>query len=458
MSRFKSPTKLPPLRLEWRTPAELADNPENWRKHPDSQTDGLTAVIGKVGWAGAALYNETTGRLIDGHARKNLPAACLVDGKIPVLVGNWTEEQEKLILLTLDPLAALAEADNDILGKLLLENQSEDAAIQALLEGLANENEIALTPEQPAADPEPQIDRAAELQKQWGTEQGQLWTIPGKAGVHRVLCGDSRDAAHVARLMAGASINVAFTSPPYASQRKYDESSGFKPIPPDEYVAWWEPLQDNVRRHLAADGSVFVNIKPHCEDGERVLYVFDLVLRMRRGWGWRFVDEFCWKNSGTPCAPQGRFKNQFEPVYQFAREPHKFRPDAVMHESARAFTNDGETNLGQEQGKPGGAVPQAEVYLGLAYPGNVVSVNVDNHGGKGTSHSAAFPVGLPSFFIAAFSDQGDLILDPFLGSGTTLIAAENLSRVCYGMEISPAYVAVILQRAADAGLSPVLEA
>ena len=81
------------------------------------------------------------------------------------------------------------------------------------------------------------------------------------------------------------------------------------------------------------------------------------------------------------------------------------------------------------------------------------------HQGRGgiTRPRAAFPVGLPSFFIAAFSDQGDLILDPFLGSGTTLIAAENLSRICYGMEISPAYVAVILQRAADAGLLPSLE-
>jgi hypothetical protein len=139
----KPKSKIPrSLRLEWRTPAELTDNPENWRTHPTAQTEGLAAVIGQVGWAGAALYNERTKRLIDGHARKHLPDELLVDGKMPVLVGNWTEEQERMILLTLDPLAALAEADNDILGKLLLASQSEDAAVQALFDGLAEENVI----------------------------------------------------------------------------------------------------------------------------------------------------------------------------------------------------------------------------------------------------------------------------------------------------------------------------
>jgi hypothetical protein len=142
MDKQKQPAAPLPLRLEWRTPSELADNPDNWRTHPTAQTDGLAAVIGEVGWAGAALYNSRTKRLIDGHARKNLPASLLVDGKIPVLVGDWSEEQEKTILLTLDPLAALAEADTEILGKLLLHSQNEDEAVQALLDGLAEENGI----------------------------------------------------------------------------------------------------------------------------------------------------------------------------------------------------------------------------------------------------------------------------------------------------------------------------
>jgi hypothetical protein len=131
-----------PLRLEWRTPDELADNPANWRQHPEAQTAPLAQTIRQVGWAGAMLYNEATGRLIDGHARKNLPADTLVDGKVPVLVGRWTEEQERLILLTLDPIAALAETNKQAMGELLLSAPADDPALKAFFSDLAAENGI----------------------------------------------------------------------------------------------------------------------------------------------------------------------------------------------------------------------------------------------------------------------------------------------------------------------------
>src|SRR5262245_54175158 len=90
-----------PLRLEWLDPVDLADNPANWRRHPQAQLSALTDVLAEVGWAGALLYNEATGRLIDGHARKTVSPG----GKVPVLIGPWTLEQAKKILATLDPLA-----------------------------------------------------------------------------------------------------------------------------------------------------------------------------------------------------------------------------------------------------------------------------------------------------------------------------------------------------------------
>jgi len=101
---------------------------------------------------------------------------------------------------------------------------------------------------------------------------------------------------------------------PYAEQRK-EQYGG---IPADDYVEWWG-VQEHVRTRLADDGSFFVNIKPHCEDGERVLYVFDLVLAMKRQWGWRFVDELCWRDTrdGVPGGWNNRFKDGFEPIYQF---------------------------------------------------------------------------------------------------------------------------------------------
>lgn len=112
-SAAKQPT---PLRLEYLDPAQLDDNPSNWRLHPASQLSALNDLIAEVGWAGALLYNERTKRLIDGHGRKELFAG---KGAVPVLVGSWTPAQEKLILATLDPLAALAEPQHDKLAKLV---------------------------------------------------------------------------------------------------------------------------------------------------------------------------------------------------------------------------------------------------------------------------------------------------------------------------------------------------
>jgi hypothetical protein len=168
------PTQQTPLRLEYRDATELADNPANWRKHPAKQIDALRDVIEEVGWAGAALLNEKTGHLIDGHLRKKIGK-----GKIPVLIGSWSQEQERKILATLDPLAAMAEADKDRLESLLKSIQTESEPVKKLFEQLAQENRIdSLLPK--PEDPGPQIDRAAELQKKWGVKSGDLFLIPSK--------------------------------------------------------------------------------------------------------------------------------------------------------------------------------------------------------------------------------------------------------------------------------------
>jgi ParB-like chromosome segregation protein Spo0J len=185
MPKRNSPSgALPPLRLEWRSPAELADNPRNWRTHPDTQLTALADVIADVGWAGACLYNERTHRLIDGHARRRIGLAQGTD-RIPVLIGNWTEEQELRILATLDPIGALAEADSAKLETLLREVSTGSSALQQLLADLALDAGIVPPPVSAAIDPGPQIDRAAELQAKWQTATGQLWLIPSKSAPQR---------------------------------------------------------------------------------------------------------------------------------------------------------------------------------------------------------------------------------------------------------------------------------
>jgi site-specific DNA-methyltransferase (adenine-specific)/site-specific DNA-methyltransferase (cytosine-N4-specific) len=251
--------------------------------------------------------------------------------------------------------------------------------------------------------------------------------------------------ADVARVLAGAPINVAITSPPYADRRKYDEESGFRPVPPEKYVEWFEAVQVNVAAHLAQDGSFFLNIKEHCEDGQRVLYVKDLVLAHVRIWGWRFVDEFCWYKTAMPGFWPNRFRNEWEPVFQFSRRADiKFRPAAVSHESddvpgPRARTS---TTFG---GNHGFDASSRDRKSGAAWPGNVLKLSTRLNP-DGNDHSAAFPVDLPEFFARAFSDEGDIIFEPFMGSGSTLIAAERTKRRARGCEISPAYCDVAVTR------------
>jgi site-specific DNA-methyltransferase (adenine-specific)/site-specific DNA-methyltransferase (cytosine-N4-specific) len=203
-------------------------------------------------------------------------------------------------------------------------------------------------------------------------------------------------------------------------------------------------VQANVRSVLADDGSWFVNIKEHCEDGSRHLYVKDLMIAHVRRWGWRFVDELCWTHQGMPGTWPDRFKNGWEPVFHFAASRVKHRPMAVSRDSEYTFqyspststTKNGSGQLGNPSSKD----------RGLARPSNVIHVPRFGMDEGGKAHPGTFPVALPSFFLRAYSDAGDVVLDPFAGSGTTLIAAQQLGRRGLGVEISPAYCDVIVAR------------
>jgi DNA modification methylase len=331
----------------------------------------------------------------------------------------------------------MAESDKVKLDAILREVDTGSPELQQMLTDLAEEAGLYKDEAKEVIEdevPEPPVDPI--------TKPGDLWTL----GAHRLLCGDSTKAEDVERLMAGAKINVAFTSPPYASQRKYDESSGFKPIPPDEYVEWFSHIQENVRKFIAEDGSWFVNIKEHCEDGQRSLYVKDLAISHVRLWGWCFIDELCWKRNSIPGLFPGRFKNLWEPVFHFSPSPGTgVKCDQFsVAEEGNGFQY--EPGLVKRLKSTGSEENGSELKArGVVLPGNVLEFSSDS-AKEQTGHSAPFPVKLPSFFIRAYSDKGDSVYEPFCGSGTTLIAAEQLGRKCYGMEISPAYCDVIVKR------------
>lgn len=424
-----------------------------WAKNPrdnDAAAEELAYTISEVGWTNPILLDKH-GTIIAGHTR--LKAALKLGlTEVPTITLDVDGPQAELIAIADNRLSEFAEWDKDALAEILESLQAEgidtkiagygDEDLSDLLASLDSEpiGPDDIEPEAPPEDPD--------------SKRGEVYEL----GPHRLICGDCRDADTVTALLDGRKINVAFTSPPYASQRKYDESSGFKPIHPDEYVEWFDAVQANVREHLAEDGSWFVNIKEHCDDGQRSLYVKDLTLAHVRRWGWMFVDEFCWRDTknGVPGGWSNRFKDAWEPVFHFATTTKiKMHPTANGTESCAVFdyspsTETSSNGSGLKSGAPAGGVRD-----GIARPSNVLEIAAAQ---SGSEHSAAFPVALPAWFVRAFSDASDAIFDPFLGSGTTLIAAAKEGRVCYGVEISEGYCDVIRKRwtawAKEAGQDP----
>ncbi len=390
----------------------------------------LTDVIAEVGWAGACLFNERTGRLIDGHARRK---AALDQGTelVPVLVGNWSEEQEKKILATLDPLAAMAEADAGKLEALLSQVQTDSEAIQAMLSGLAESN--AVEPAMPeVGGGGDDFDTSTEEQGPTRCQPGDLWVIGGK---HRFLCGDSTKGENVARLMCGEKVGLCFTSPPYAQQRDY----GAK-------IMDWDALMQGVFSNLPMtdDGQVLVNLGLVHRDGEWIPY-WDGWIEWMRSQGWRRFGWYVWDQlNGMPGDWSGRFAPSHEFIFHFNRDA--IRPNKFVHCKLAGQIANGRTFRkadGSLEQFPSNGVPYGDTKI----PDSIVRVG-RQIGSDG--HPAQFPVDFPAFILQSWPAD---VYDPFGGSGTTLIAAHRLGRTAYLCEIEPRYGDVILKRAEAEGLS-----
>ena len=415
--------------------------------HPSNPRQGdVGAIIQSIeanGWYGTLVAQISTGHVLAGNHRLQAAIHCGLD-RVPVHWVDVDDDTAHRILLADNRTTDLATYDEHALADLLVEmgktgNLDGTGYDGDDLDQLLADLDHSFQQPPPMEFP----DEISDLPRI--TKPGDVWLL----GNHRVMCGDSRNPDDVAHLLDGQQINLAFTSPPYADRREYDEDSPFQPIAPDDYVDWYQPIADNIRQHLTPDGSYFMNIKASTTpDGDSAeLYVFDLVLAHARRWGWNLATEFCWERTGTPKQVTRRFKNQFEPIYQFAVGRWKIRPDAVRHESEFVpqgrGEGAGETNWAKRQGH-GGAVDGNIIEPGLAYPGNRLPTFAGTH--EATGHSAAFPVGLPDFFIKAYTDDNDTVYDPFCGSGSTILASEANNRRGHGIEISPIYVDIICNR------------
>ncbi|ANS03301.1 DNA methylase N-4 [uncultured Mediterranean phage uvDeep-CGR2-KM19-C37] len=425
---------------------DLQANPRNWRTHPPEQADAMRGLLTEIGWADAVLAREVDGKLqlIDGHLRKDVAP----DAKVPVLVLDVDEAEAYKILATHDPIAAMATADEGRLGELLADMSVEDKAVQAMLDDLAAEHDIDLGDE-PGEDPGAEIDKAAELQEKWKTELGQVWIVEGKT-THRVVCGDATDAGVVAALMNGETCDLCFTSPPYSQQRDYTSASD---------TTDWDGLMQGVFAAVPADDKtqVLVNLGLIHRDCEWIPY-WDSWIEWMREQSWRRFGWYVWDHGGLPGDWNGRLAPSHEWVFHFNRDAD--RPNKWVKKQQGSIKRKSATDSALRE--KGGKITTINSPNASLQPTKIPDsvVRVQRHKGpvgKDMNHPAPFSVGLADFMAKTFADKGDLIFDPFLGSGTTLVACEQLGRRGYGIEIEPKYVAVTLERLSRMGCECRLE-
>lgn len=252
------------------------------------------------------------------------------------------------------------------------------------------------------------------------------------------------DAAALLKTLPNNTVDLIFTSPPYADQRK----NTYGGIHPDRYVEWFLPISQELLRILKPTGTFILNIKEKVVNGERSTYVLELILAMRHQ-GWLWTEEFIWhKKNCYPGKWPNRFRDAWERLLQFnkTRKFHMYQEAVMVPMGDWAKTrlkNLSETDKIRDTSKVGsGFGKNISNWLERkkAYPTNVLHLaTVCNN----KNHSAAFPEELPEWFITLFTKENDTVLDPFMGSGTTLFVANRLRRHSIGIDIIPKYCEMV---------------
>ena len=279
---------------------------------------------------------------------------------------------------------------------------------------------------------------------------------------HRLIAGEATVALET---LANDSVDLIMTSPPYADARR----TSYGGVRPNDYVDWFLPISEQLRQVLKPSGTFILNIKECCRQGERHPYVLELILALRAQ-GWLWTEEFIWhKKHCYPGKWPNRFRDAWERVLQFNKAK-----DFAMYQEAVMVPAKATTVVRGRQVRPGDQLQvvsgsgsglsrrmascariesttgsrfgrRAAGFVGrnLVYPDNVLNLAVET---RNRGHSAAYPEALPDWFIRLFTQAGDVVLDPFMGSGTTNVVAKRLGRHSIGIDQHRPYLAIAQKR------------
>ena len=390
-------------------PAELVPNPRNWRSHPADQQRALAGALGEVGWVAEVLVNKTTGNVVDGHLRIELSLA-RHEATVPVTYVELSEDEERLVLASLDPLAAMATAEKDALEALLAGLAPDDGALASFLAELAEQNGIRRAV---LGDPDevPPTPSDADVY----VKSRDLWLL----GEHRLLCGDATDADDVARLLDGAKPTLLATDPPYGVSLDPTWRDGvYNELGPAEKPY----MRTTGHRNTTVSGDTRVDWSD----------AFALVPSLQVGYVWH-----AGVHAGEVAA--GLERIGFEIAAQVIWDKGLFAMGRSWyhwaHEPCWVIRKPGVTHLFH------GSRDQSTVWRAPS-PKMIMGGSEEEK----QDHPAQKPVLLYESPIRNHLKVGEACYDPFLGSGTTVIAAETLGRRCFGMEIDPKYVQAAIER------------
>jgi DNA modification methylase len=394
-------------------PSLLMANPSNWRIHPKGQSDALNGVLNEVGWVQQIIVNRQTGNMIDGHLRVSL-AIKKEEKKVPVLYVDLSQEEEKIILATIDPISSLAITDEKKLNELISEISISDEAVNAMLNDLSSSSgDIDI---EDLKDPAPDFEKSEELQKKYGIEIGQLWEL----GENRIICGDSTSKLNVETLIGDNYPILMVTDPPYGVEYDPTWRDGV-----DKQVgkrSKGKVLNDNKADWREAWGLFPGDIAYVWHGGVHAVTVAESLIAC----GFNLRSQIIWVKQHFVFS-RGDYHWQHEPCWYAVRKNRNGNWTGDRSQTTTWFI---------KNNNPFG------------------NDNSEEKFGHGTQK----PVECMARPIVNNTKVGEYVYDPFLGSGTTLIACEQLKRKCLGVELSTEYVAMAIQRWADiTGGTPILK-